>query len=201
MNDEEENDGGIKVILVGEAGAGKTSLINTAVGEQFFEGNQISSTTCSFVKLTKIINDREYTINLWDTIGQEKYRALTKVFFKYSEIVIFVFDITNKKSFDALDYWYETVENELGSDPIKGLAANKEDLFEDQKVKDDMIKEYARKKGIKFEYTTATSPKNFDKLLEQLLIQYINKWAKIDKKKVRGKKLAKKKGGKNKKCC
>ena len=81
------------------------------------------------------------------------------------------------------------------------MAANKEDLFEDQKVKDDMIKEYARKKGIKFEYTTATSPKNFDKLLEQLLIQYINKWAKIDKKKVRGKKLAKKKGGKNKKCC
>ena len=154
-----------------------------------------------FCKIIKIINDREYTINLWDTIGQEKYRALTKVFFKYSEIVILVFDNTNKKSFDALDYWYETVENELGSDPIKGLAANKEDLFEDQKVKDDMIKEYARKKGIKFEYTTATSPKNFDKLLEQLLVQYINKWAKIDKKKVSGKKLAKKKGGKNKKCC
>ena len=66
-----------------------------------------------FCKIIKIINDREYTINLWDTIGQEKYRALTKVFFKYSEIVIFVFDITNKKSFDALDYWYETIENEL----------------------------------------------------------------------------------------
>ena len=81
MNDEEENDGGIKVILVGEAGAGKTSLINTAVGEQFFEGNQISSTTCSFVKLSKIINDREYTINLWDTNRSRKISGINKSIF------------------------------------------------------------------------------------------------------------------------
>ena len=201
MNDEEENDGGIKVILVGEAGAGKTSLINTAVGEQFFEGNQISSTTCSFVKLSKIINDREYTINLWDTIGQERFRSLTKVFFKNSDIVIFVFDITQKQSFDDLEYWFKIIEEELGNAPIKGLAANKQDLFEYQKVDDDTIQMFADKKGIKFEYTTAFSPNNFNKLLEQLLIEYLKNGISEDKKKIIGKKLSNKKVKNKKKCC
>ena len=59
-DDEEEE--GIKVILVGEAGTGKTSLINTAVGKKFVEGTQLSSMTCSFVKLTKELDDTEYTI-------------------------------------------------------------------------------------------------------------------------------------------
>ena len=196
-DDEEEE--GIKVILVGEAGTGKTSLINTAVGKKFVEGTQISSMTCSFVKLTKELDDTEYTINLWDTIGQERFRSLTKVFFKNSEIVIFVFDITSKASFDSLEFWYDTVEKEIGSEPIKGLAANKQDLFEKQEVEDDDIKKYARYKGIVFEYTTATTPHDFDKLLTQLLNQYIKKWAEIDKKKVIGKKLVKEKVGEKKK--
>ena len=196
-DDEEEE--GIKVILVGEAGTGKTSLINTAVGKKFVEGTQISSMTCSFVKLTKELDDTEYTINLWDTIGQERFRSLTKVFFKNSEIVIFVFDITSKASFDSLEFWYDTVEKEIGSEPIKGLAANKQDLFEKQEVEDDDIKKYARGKGLVFEYTTATTPHDFDKLLTQLLKQYIKKWAEIDKKKVIGKKLVKEKVGEKKK--
>ena len=196
-DDEEEE--GIKVILVGEAGTGKTSLINTAVGKKFVEGTQISSMTCSFVKLTKELDDTEYTINLWDTIGQERFRSLTKVFFKNSEIVIFVFDITSKASFDSLEFWYDTVEKEIGSEPIKGLAANKQDLFEKQEVEDDDIKKYARDKAIVFEYTTATTPHDFDKLLTQLLKQYIKKWAEIDKKKVIGKKLVKEKVGEKKK--
>ena len=196
-DDEEEE--GIKVILVGEAGTGKTSLINTAVGKKFVEGTQISSMNCSFVELTKVIEDTEYTINLWDTMGQEKYRSLTKVFFKNSDIVIFVFDITQKQSFDDLEYWFKTIEEELGDGPIKGLAANKQDLFEKQEVEDDDIKKYARDKGIVFEYTTATTPHDFDKLLTQLLKQYIKKWAEIDKKKVIGKKLVKEKVGEKKK--
>ena len=92
--DQTEEDERIKVILVGETGTGKTSLINTAVGKKFEEGKEISSIKCSYVQLTKVIEDTEYIINLWDTIGQEKFRSLTKVFFKNSDIVIFVFDIT-----------------------------------------------------------------------------------------------------------
>ena len=170
-NEEEED--GIKVILVGESGTGKTSLINSAQGKQFIEGNQISSMTCSFIKLNLNIFGNDYIINLWDTIGQEQFRSLTKIFLQNAKIVIFVFDITDNETFEALDFWYETIENELGKDPIKGIAANKQDLFEEQKVDEDKIEDYAKKKGIKFEYTTATNPTSFNSLLDYLLKQYL----------------------------
>jgi small GTP-binding protein len=171
----EEEEDGIKVILVGESGTGKTSLINSAQGKQFIEGNQISSMTCSFIKVKITISGEKYLINLWDTIGQEQFRSLTKIFLNNAKIVIFVFDITDNDSFEALDFWYETIENELGKEPIKGIAANKQDLFEEQKVDDDLIEEYAKKKGIKFVYTTATNPMSFNGLLEDLLKEYLEK--------------------------
>ena len=164
---------------------------------------QISSMNCSFVELTKVIEDTEYTINLWDTMGQEKYRSLTKVFFKNSDIVIVVFDITSKASFDDLDYWFKEIENELGNEPIKGLAANKADLYLEQAVDDDTIKEYAQKKDVIYKYTTATTPNNFSELLTQLLTEYLEKNSKNKSKKNIGKKLEKNNEPvvKKKKCC
>ena len=157
---------------------------------------------CSYVNLKKVIEDKEYNLNLWDTIGQEKFRSLTKVFFKNSGIVIFVFDITDKPSFDDLNYWYKTVDEELGDKPVKGLAANKLDLFDNQTVDDNTIKEYASQKGIKFQYTTATNPANFNKLLEDLLVEYLTTRISEDRRNALGKKLtAKKAETKKKKCC
>ena len=200
QNDEDVEEG-IKVILVGETGTGKTSLINSAMGKKFQDDHK-STMYCSYVNLKKVIEDKEYNLNLWDTIGQEKFRSLTKVFFKNSGIVIFVFDITDKPSFDDLNYWYKTVDEELGDKPVKGLAANKLDLFDNQAVDDNTIKEYASQKGIKFQYTTATNPANFNKLLEDLLVEYLTTRISEDRRNALGKKLtAKKVETKKKKCC
>ena len=200
QNDEDVEEG-IKVILVGETGTGKTSLINSAMGKKFQDDHK-STMYCSYVNLKKVIEDKEYNLNLWDTIGQEKFRSLTKVFFKNSGIVIFVFDITDKPSFDDLNYWYKTVDEELGDKPVKGLAANKLDLFDNQAVDDNTIKDYASQKGIKFQYTTATNPANFNKLLEDLLVEYLTTRISEDRRNALGKKLtAKKVETKKKKCC
>ena len=172
----EENREEIKIILVGESGTGKTSLINTAQGLPFFEGNQISTLISSFVKLSLTIDGVKYYINLWDTIGQERYRALTKVFLNESKIVIFVFDITAKESFTELEYWINLIENELPPDVIKEIVANKSDLIaENENVDEDMIREYSEKKGIEFTYTSAKNIKTFNKLLNKLITKYIEK--------------------------
>ena len=106
-NIEEEEE--IKVILVGEMGTGKTSLINTAIGLNFQE-KLSSTTTNSIMNKTITINGKSYSVNLWDTIGQEKYRSLTKIFLKGAKIVIFVYDITNLNSFKELNYWFESTK-------------------------------------------------------------------------------------------
>ena len=132
QNENKEEDG-IKVILIGNAGVGKTNLINVTMGYGFTENEK--STGASSYSLKKIIiNDKTYKIALWDTIGQEQFRQLTKIFFNNSKIVIFVYDITNKESFKALPGWKKDVEEQLGDDYIKGVVANKSDLYLEEEV-------------------------------------------------------------------
>ena len=196
----DSNDDDIKVILVGESGTGKTSLINCIQGKQFFEGAQMSSMICSFVKINMEILNNKYILNLWDTIGQEKFRSLTKIFLNDSKIVIFVYDITKEKTFEELSFWFDLVEKELGPDPIKGIAANKQDLIEEQKISDNTLEEYAKQKNVDFSYTTATNIDGFKNLLEKLLLKYLEKIGKLNKnsKRIKGKKLKKEKDDKHK---
>ena len=95
--DEEEEE--IKVILVGETATGKTSLINTSIGLEF-KDKTFSTQTNSISKKKITVKNKKYCINLWDTIGQEQFRSLTKIFMKDSKIVIFVYDITRKDTFN-----------------------------------------------------------------------------------------------------
>ena len=171
MNSDPEE---IKVILVGEAATGKTSLINTSVGIPFKE-EMISSSTNSFALKEFIIGEKKYVLNLWDTIGQEKFRSLTKIFMKNSKIVIFVYDITRKKTFEELNYWINTINDNLKDEAILVIAGNKQDLLNKSEVKEETAKKFAKEKRIFFQLTSAKNPKTFEKLLEQLLIKYIEK--------------------------
>ena len=164
----------IKVILVGESGTGKTSLINTSIGLPFKE-NIITSSTNSFAPKDLKIGNKTYTLNLWDTIGQEKYRALTKIFIKDSKIVIFVFDITKEETFKELDYWIDTIKEILKDDVVLGIAANKQDLYMNEKINEETITKYAEEKKMLFQYTSAKNTETFTSLLEELLKQYIIK--------------------------
>ena len=169
MSDEE-----IKVILIGESGTGKTSLINATMGLKFKE-NIESTTTNSFSSKKINIENKEYVLNLWDTIGQEKFRSLTKIFIKDSKIVILVYDITRMDSFKELNFWYKMIHDILGDDPVLGICGNKQDLFVQEQVKEEEIQKFAEEKEIPFKYTTAKNPMMFNTFLEDLLKKYIEK--------------------------
>ena len=170
---EEEEDGDdIKVILVGESATGKTSLINTSIGLEFKE--VMDSTQSSSIMEKKItINDKVYSINLWDTIGQEQFRSLTKLFMKGAKIVIFVYDITRLDTFEQLDFWFENTKEVLGEKPILAIAGNKSDLYFKEAVKEEEGEAYANKKGVPFRLTSAKNPKTFCEFLEELVKKYI----------------------------
>ena len=177
MNDNDDDDdqtqNHIKVILVGDAGTGKTNLIGVATGQEFNAVN-LSTTTCSYMRIVIKINNIEYKVNLWDTIGQEKYKALTKIFFKNSKIVLFVYDITSRKSFESLRSWKQIIDEILGNVPIIGVVANKCDLYLKEQVKEDEGKKYAEEIGAKFIYTSAKlDSDNFKLFLEELIKDYI----------------------------
>ena len=188
----------IKVILVGETGTGKTSLINVAMGMKFQEGVEASTSAASFVTKKINIGDKEYAINLWDTIGQEKFRSLTKIFIKDSKIVIFVYDITRLQTFKELDFWFKTIHDVLGDEPVLGIVGNKKDLIMKEQVNEEKAQKYAEDKNVPFKLTTAKNSMGFITFLEDLLKKYIEKTGgKIETS--NGKKLEDKKDNNNKK--
>ena len=167
---------GIKAILLGESGVGKTNLINASIGLDF--DKCIGPTYYnSFAETMFKINNEKYMMHLWDTIGQEKFRPLTRIFYIDSKIVILVYDKANKKSFEALNYWNDEVKKVLGDDDkyIKAVVGNKEDLDEEE-VDEKEAREYA--KSINAKFTMASAKKKgtgFVNFLEDLLYNYITK--------------------------
>ena len=206
MEDDEDEDNAknyIKVILVGDAGTGKTNLIGVATGQEFNSQN-LTTTTCSYLRLMMKINNKEYQVNLWDTIGQEKYRSLTKIFFKDSKIVLFVYDITNRQSFESLQTWKKTIDEILGNVPTIGVVGNKCDLYLKEQVKEEEGKKYADEIKAKFIYTSAKlDAKNFKVFLEGLVKDYVLKYGIKDNDdiKINKNKYKEKDGRKGKKCC
>ena len=174
-NNENEKNYYIKIILLGETGIGKTNLINVFFDESKFNSNELS-TTCpsqSYRLIKK--NDIKFHISIWDTMGQEKHKAITSNFIKGSHIVIFVYDLTQKKTFSELDYWVNTVKEKIGTEKVTfGVAANKIDLFDNSEVDREEGEKYAKKINALFAETSAKdNPKGFRDFVQKLLGKYL----------------------------
>jgi small GTP-binding protein len=164
----------IKIIILGSVGVGKTCIITRYKTGKFLE--DIPPTQGSnYVQIIKNINNKNYIFNFWDTAGQEKYNSLTQSFTKNSQIVILVYSIVDKKSFEALDFWLDLVKKENGDTGyILGVAGNKSDLYQDSKVPDIKGKEYAEKIGAIWKSTSAKEDsKSIEELINELTENYI----------------------------
>ena len=166
----------VKVVLLGESGVGKTSIITQFISKNFNQRCP-SSVTAQFI--SKIMKFPDYSrslkFDIWDTVGQERYRSLTKIFYKDADIIIFVYDITTEFSFNAIkDYWYNETKENTDCEPILALVANKIDLYKYEQIKNSTGKEYADKINAIFQNTSALSNTGIDNLFENLGKKFID---------------------------
>ena len=174
MSEEKE----IKVVLVGDAGVGKTNLIRVATGEEF-NPNSSSTDANSYSEGQIVIKEKKYNYCLWDTAGQEKYLSMNKLFIKNSKIVLIVFSITSRESFEHIDFWNNYIKDSLvEGNYIVALVGNKSDLYEDDKaLENEEMQNKAKSLGFKFKITSAkTDAKGFKKFLDEILEDYIHKY-------------------------
>ena len=175
------DDNSIKVILVGMSGTGKTNIIKALVDKPFVDEND-STLTSSFVSKSIKINKKTYNLEIWDTAGQEMYKSLTKLFIVGSKVVIFVYDITDKSSFNELDYWVKTVKDILGKTPIYAIFGNKKDLFMNEKVTEEEGENKAQEIGAHFKLTSAkTERENINIIVNDLVKEYVEREEKDNK--------------------
>ena len=98
-----------KVVLIGESGVGKTSIIHYFKYETYDDSLE-STNAVGFVSKELNFNGRNIKFDIWDTAGQEKYRSLTKIFYTNSNVVVLVYDMTNRESFEEIkNYWYKQI--------------------------------------------------------------------------------------------
>ena len=198
-----------KVVLVGEAGVGKTSIIHRYLYNEY-DDNRI--TTSSPEYKNKILEYPEYnksiTFDIWDTAGQEAYRSVTRNFYINAAIGLMVYDIRVKDSFENIKtYWSEQLKEYGEENIILAIAGNKSDLFEDQKVSEKEVKKFAESIGAIFELTSCKENIGINELFYECGKKYleVNKLIGKDNKgnnenlKIDGKDNNGKKG--KKKCC
>ena len=103
----------LKVVLIGESGAGKTSIIQR-FAYKLFDPNCASSISSQYISQVIELKDINKTLKfeIWDTAGQERYRSMAKIFYKDAKIILFVYDVTCLKSFEELEnYWITQVKD------------------------------------------------------------------------------------------
>ena len=148
----------VKVVLLGDSGVGKTSIISRFVNNMF-EQKVMPTISAAYATKTMKFDDfggKELKFELWDTAGQERYRAVTKILYKDAQVIILVYDITRIDSFNEVkNYWYNQVKENCPKSIILGLAGNKADLFENENVTEEQGKNLAEEIGAIFKLTSS----------------------------------------------
>jgi small GTP-binding protein len=165
----------MKIIIIGEAGVGKTCILKQFVDNEFNECEKATaSLSCATKNLT--IDDEKIKLEVWDTVGQESYRAMAEIFFKNSNAAILTYDITKLESFQQLTtYWFTKIKEYKDNELILVVAANKSDLYLKEQVPEQDGRDSAEKIGAIFKLTSAKNGEGIKDLFETIAKIYLEK--------------------------
>ena len=163
----------VKVTLIGGTAVGKTCIIRRYSDDIYVE-NPPSTSGGSYSEKCVTVNNKNIHLNLWDTAGQERFRALGKHFYKDAYIIILVYDITKKSTFQELkDVWYPNVKQNGEKYSVLAVVGNKSDLYEEEEVTENEAKEYAKEIGAIFMLVSAKNGDNVKNLFEDAIRKYL----------------------------
>ena len=160
------------IILVGDSNVGKTSIIKRFIEGEFEEKVKCTIDVDFHCKNLKIDKNLNVNLKIYDTAGQEKYRSITKSYYRQAEGILLVFDLTEENSYNKLTKWLDEISDNTSNVEII-LVGNKSDL-KDRKINIEEAEHFAQKKQIKFIETSAKDGTNIQLLFETLAIS-INK--------------------------
>ena len=156
-----------KIIFVGDAGVGKTTIISRIMGNPYNEIYE-PSIGVDFMSKTIKYHGQNIKLQMWDTAGQEKYKGLIPSYVRNSSVVFVVYDISVKASFDNIPKWInfiKTIEN-----TTLVLCANKIDL-ENREVKKEDGEELAKKENISFFEVSAKTDENIKNMFYNVVVE------------------------------
>ena len=113
-----------RVVMIGDSGVGKTSILSRLVDHRFNKHEQ-STVGVNFQLYVREMADVRLEMQIWDTAGQEKFRALGPIYYRNSVAAVAVFSLDNTESLDRIGWWLEQFTNAAGTNVVIAIAANK----------------------------------------------------------------------------
>merc|ERR1711974_358805 len=160
----------VNIIVVGESGVGKTSLVNSLLGT--FE--ETSPTVNCDHNVKKIqIGETVVTLFIWDTAGQERFRTMTSSFYHGADAAILAFDITDESSFENLVHWDQEIDRFGRQSIAKIIAGTKADLAQNRKVEISTAQSMATNMKLKYIETSAKQSSGIEEVFVALTQQFL----------------------------
>ena len=170
-----------KMILLGDSQVGKTSLILKYIKNEFNFNTTTTMAPKSFYEKEIRIKNNKIDLVIWDTVGQDKFKQITKINIKGAKMVLLIFDLTNIESFKNLDNWYNLVKDILDvNNVIIGVVGNKNDLIECIDINEEEINNFVKKINSFYYSTTATEGDTVNNCFDNIIEKYFEKFVKIN---------------------
>ena len=173
MNMQKKEDERINILTLGNSAVGKTSFMIRYTEDNFREVYLSSIGMDYKSKKVTLPNNKTYRIELYDTAGQEKYRAISLNLVKYAEGIILMYDITSRDSFESISGWIESIKDVKSDNFPIILVGNKCDLEDRRKVSLKEGENLANQFGMKFFETSNKDWLNIDKVCLELIKQIL----------------------------
>jgi len=157
----------LKLLIIGDSSVGKTSML-LSYTDNYFPESHLATIGVEY-KVKDIETDKfNISLQIWDTAGQERFRSITKSFFRNTNGIIFVYDVTCRKSFQSVKDWIKDSElHDTGSEKL--LCGNKIDLKEKREVNFDELEEFGMKKKIEVMEISAKERIKIDDAFQKII--------------------------------
>ena len=162
-----ENEITLKILLLGDTAVWKTSIL-LKYTDGYFPEMYISTIGVEYKSKKVKINDNIINLQIWDTAGQERYKSITTSFLKGADGVLYVYDITQKSSFDSLKIWIRDSE-EATEAFQKIIIGNKNDKGKERKVTKENLKKFCNDRKLKGFETSAKTGENINESFDELI--------------------------------
>ncbi|XP_055334928.1 uncharacterized protein LOC129585983 isoform X2 [Paramacrobiotus metropolitanus] len=173
-----------KIVILGDAGVGKSSLL-LRYADELFNPVYINTIGVDFRIRTLLVEDKLIKLQIgitvrvltfqWDTAGQERFRNITASFYRGSHGIILTFDLSNKESFLRLDKWLAELERNVGHNVIRVMVGTKSDLVSRREVSYTLARAYSEKMKLAYAETSAKLNLNVDELFLYMAKEILTK--------------------------